>query len=107
MKLLKGLLQLAFTVGIALYRGWIIKIFWAWFVLPVFTSLPTLSTMQAIGISFMVSILSLLQSVSKKELQEFQDESDDYTDFQLLTLLIKALGLSLALLSGWIWHHFM
>jgi len=37
--------------------GWIMSLFWVWFILPLFPSLPTLDVIHAIGLALMVRAL--------------------------------------------------
>jgi hypothetical protein len=41
-------------VFMAIMHGYMLQIFWGWFVLPVFTSAPTFSVAQAIGLMLLV-----------------------------------------------------
>ncbi len=55
----------------SLMNGWALSILWKWFVIPIFT-LPSLSIIQAIGVSMVVGILTSHSSTidSSKEWTE-------------------------------------
>lgn len=52
------LLGLLFLVPAVLFRGYVLTVLWVWFVMPVF-NLPVLTIGYAIGISGLVSLLTL------------------------------------------------
>lgn len=66
-----------FVLGIfnMVFRGFLIKTFWAWFVMTQFASLPALSVVGAIGLSCFVSIMTPWRGFTATELEERRDDS--------------------------------
>lgn len=61
MEVVIGLIFAAIVIGIVfiystLLSGLILYKFWGWFILPVFTTLPALTFVQAIGIMFVIGL---------------------------------------------------
>jgi hypothetical protein len=90
-----------FTLVLALFntvfRGFLIKTYWAWFVLTQFPTLPKLSILTAIGLSYMISIIYSGRSFTAWDLEHHQEEYKGYS----ITLLNQA-GMVAALLVSWL-----
>ena len=103
-----SLLQLVLGIVSVLFRGFVIKTYWAWFLITQFPSLPTLTLMGAVGLSFCVGILSPMKSFSQKEWDELRaSDSEDRTKLSLINTGLHIVGCGFALLGGYIWHLFM
>lgn len=89
-------------------RGFLVKTFWAWFVLTQFPSLPKLEVLPAIGLVYFVSVMVPWKQVTMKDWEELRARSDE--DKKLVNIInagAQTLGTLLALGAGWIVHHFM
>jgi hypothetical protein len=103
-----SLLQFALSVVSVLFRGFVIKTYWAWFIITLFPSLPTLTLMGAVGLSFCVGIMAPMKSLSQEEWDELRaSDSEDRTKLSLLNTGLHIFGCGMALLGGYIWHLFM
>lgn len=93
---------LALMVGIILYStfvwGYVASKFYYWFVLPIFPTLPHLSLMQIIGITFFVYVI-----MPKAALSDVKDEYRDKSS-QLVTFFITPW---VTLILGYIFLHFI
>lgn len=56
----------AYLAFLAVLRGWVLSCLWLWFIVPIF-NLPQLSTVQAIGVSCVISFLTVHLSEMKDE----------------------------------------
>jgi hypothetical protein len=92
-------------VSVTLMRAFLIKTFWAWFVLSSFPALPQLHLVACIGISLFVVAVKPWQIYSKREYDEGKE-----------TLNVESLGRNLGthiggfLITwgiGWIVHSLM
>lgn len=85
-------------------RGWLIKVFWGWFVLTQFHGLPDISIAGAIGLSLVVAVLSPWRNLTRAELDE---SSDDAVARGIVSSLLYGLGCLITLGVGWIVHSCM
>lgn len=92
------LFWLMFTVLIAVIAlildGFILKTFWAWFLLPVFPGAPKLTITTAIGLACLISFIG--QSWTKK--QEEGDLSDKLAAMVGVSIITPLITLGL----GWL-----
>jgi hypothetical protein len=77
-----------------IFRGYLIKTFWAWFILSQFQGLPSLSILGAIGLSCFVGIMTPWRGLTGEEKHMDSDERS------ALTLLNSAIY-TLAMLISW------
>lgn len=89
------IIGLAFVYG-TLAWGLVLFKFWGWFVLPVFTDLPEITFVQALGLMFVVGLFKtgMIQSVKK----EYRDTNAEYA-----LLVTPWLSLFLGWLAYAIW----
>ncbi len=103
-----ALFSLCLSVFNTVFRGYIIKTFWIWFILTQFPNLPRLETVAAIGLSFFVSAMSPWKNATGKEISEALDDKDN--EFNKYTGVLNGVGHfvgGLFLLGcGWLLHHF-
>jgi Na+(H+)/acetate symporter ActP len=81
-------------------NGWVLSVLWGWFIVPIFNA-PQLSIPYAIGISFIIHMLTNKQS-----------DTTNNKDKDVTTIIIEALVSTfitplLVLLFGWIVTLFM
>lgn len=89
-----NLVTFALTIGLIFWKAFILIKMWDWFIIPTFTSAPTLNYPQAIGITAIVGFLCHHQNKTEKE--------------NLLDMLFQAYVYSLiSLLIAWITSMFM
>lgn len=79
---------------LAIFKGWVLTVSWAWFVIPVF-HLPELSTVQAIGVC-MVAQLIIPTAIPKTD-------KDKAVENMLYPWLVPVLALGI----GWVVKSFM
>jgi len=87
MKLIAYIFMLIVTV---IVQGFLFMKLWLWFIVPVFTTLPTMNLKQSIGISFVIAILK--NKVTNKE-REFEETASDFGQ--------QMLYMGFGLLLGW------
>lgn len=88
---------LAFVVGIMLWRAFVLKILWGWFIMPFF-GLNELTYPFAIGIALIISFLTQPNTDKIK---------DEYKKKGYNALAEAPLAPAFALLIGWIVTWFM
>jgi hypothetical protein len=64
--LLAGIGGLVVIIGATLLNGVVVSDFWEWFVMPVFTQMPPLSTGQTIGFAFIISYMAKYTPIGTK-----------------------------------------
>jgi hypothetical protein len=106
--MLVSLVSLVWSILNTVLRGYLIKTFWAWFIISQFPQLPTISILPAIGFSFFVGALTPFRAPSPGEIRDYKDQDPD--EKRLTGLFIQGgytLGILMSLAGGWIVHHFM
>lgn len=95
--------MLAILGGIAalvlssIFRGYVLKVVWGWFIVPTFHLVP-LSIASALGISLLVGFLT----------QDAPDNEDKDFGEVFGKALINSLASSLVVLTlGWVYHLFV
>lgn len=102
------LLSIVWSLFNTVLRGYLIKVFWAWFIVTQFPSLPTISILPALGFSFFVSAVSPWKSMTAKDWEEAQDQSaEDRLKLGLVNSGVYTLAVGISLGMGWVVHHFM
>jgi hypothetical protein len=91
------------------FRGFLIKTFWAWFIISIFPSLPPLSVISAIGVSMFISLFHTVKTVTKEQLDDlFRAKTDEERDDALRVSTWNACFLAAGMLMcwgvGWIVH---
>ncbi|CAB4196780.1 hypothetical protein UFOVP1290_300 [uncultured Caudovirales phage] len=93
-----------FAIFNMVLRGVIIKTYWSWFLIPVFNTMPHISTLQAIGFSFLVSIFYPVKSLSQRDMDEAKNSS---SSLAIINGVIYTLIMLASLLVAWIFHSIM
>ncbi len=102
------LLSIIWSLFNTVLRGYLIKTFWAWFVITQFPSLPAISILPALGFSFFVSSLAPWKSLTAKDWEAQQSQSaDDRLQLGLINCGVYTLAIGISLGMGWVVHHFM
>lgn len=92
----------------AVFRGYLIKTFWTWFVVSQFPHLPLIEILPAIGLSYFVSIVSPWKALTIHEFEELKaQEKIDKTSLNLINAGSFTVALLLSWGMGWVVHHFM
>jgi phosphate/sulfate permease len=90
--------------------GYVMKILWSWFVVPVF-HLPLLSVAQAIGISIVIDVFTYRSSSSKKDKSKEDTKKDKSKEDTKKVIYPESAKIFLfpfiALGIGWIVHQFV
>ena len=103
-----------FVTGLAssLVHGWALSTMWGWFVIKVFTFLPVITVMQAVGLSLTVSMffssthMSLIKihnSVKRKNDDGLVKAMQDGVSNAFMSMLFSVVGVGI----GWIWLQIM
>jgi hypothetical protein len=97
----------SFVLGIfnTVFRGFLIKTFWAWFIMTTFTSAPTLSVAAAIGLSCFVGAVSPWRTLTARDLDD--TDRDDRGKLNLINGLAVTVAIVLSLGVGWVVHALM
>lgn len=106
--MLVALVNLVLSIWNVVFRGFLIKTFWVWFLLPLFPNLPTLTILPAIGLSYLVGSFTPWKGITQKEMDEFSTSTSDSR--ALLTFvngLLYSVGIAFCLLGGYIVHCLM
>lgn len=90
---------LALMVLSSMWKGYVLMILWAWFVVPTF-GLPALAIAPAIGLAMVVSFLTYQSDASKEPECEFSERMAKAVARALLTPAF-VLGI------GWVVRQFM
>lgn len=107
--MLLALVNLVLSVWNTVFRGLVIKIFWAWFLMPLFPALPVLTILYAMGLSYMVGIFHPMRGLTSKELEEIKDPTTDgrSTVLSAINGALTSVAIAFILLGGYILHCFM
>lgn len=89
----------AVLVPIAIWRGYVLSILWAWFMVPTF-GLPALSLAAAIGVAMVISFLTYQHSNCQEKEQSFGDKLTNTFGVAFIYPLLS-LGM------GWVVLQFM
>lgn len=90
--LVSFLFALAISIPVGLLGGMVLADMWGWFITPIFTELPSISTIQGWGIIIVTSYLrtSAYTSLTYEKLKKLYPEDSDPYDV-LTVQLISAL----------------
>lgn len=91
--LLGTFMYLLALVLCTLWKGYVVSVMWGWFIVPLF-GVPPLAISHAVGVSFLVSILTLYQ---------VNDEKGKLMSERLIaSIFFSATYPLLVLIAGWI-----
>jgi hypothetical protein len=101
-----------FTLVLSLFntvfRGYLIKTFWAWFIMTIFTTLPSIGLLAGIGLSLFLSSITAWRSMTIGEWEDVKGISaEDSSNLQLINGVFLAFALAVTLGVGWVVHHYM
>jgi hypothetical protein len=99
-----SLISLVLGIVNTIFRGYLIKTFWAWFVLTQFQGLPSLTILGAIGLSCFVGIMTPWRGLTGEEKQM---DSDDRAALHLLNSAIYTIAMLISWGIGAIIHWMM
>lgn len=107
MNLFIVLVSYGFNIGNAIYRGFVLKLMWGWFILSQFPSMPNISIAGALGISAVLELLQY-QGLSFTEYKQLEEnDSDDFTLWTWKRSYMGTLYISICLGIAAVIHHFM
>lgn len=102
----------AFGFVASLVHGWALAKMWGWFVVPVFTSLPAITTLQAVGVQMVVSVFftatvmslaNIKTAVKGKDNRPFSEQMVDGLTYSIGSMMVSLLSVGV----GWIWHTYI
>jgi hypothetical protein len=101
---MKSFLHLILGIASTVLRGYILHIFWAWFIVTQFPQAPHLGIVPAIGMSYVMSLLNFT-GLSRADYEASKEGSDSsyfahYSAVNIIALLLTWFG-------GYIVHLFM
>lgn len=100
MTVILSLLAFVLLTVAAIWRGYVLTILWAWFIVPVF-HLPVLGVVAAIGISLVVTFLTFQFPEPNPEDNRSVGEKTAHS------IVMSLVWPAIALLSGWVYHLFL
>ena len=67
-----GMIVFSYSISLlfVLIRGWTLSLLWAWFVVPTFTGIPSISIPQALGLSLIASVFVITTKNKNKEKED-------------------------------------
>ena len=99
--LLFGALGLPVLIALsALWRGYVLSVLWGWFVVPAF-GLPALSVPLAIGLSLIVSFLTMHKTGNEAE------KDRELSEAFIHSVVVAALVPAFVLFAGWVVTKFL
>lgn len=101
------LLNIVWSILNTVLRGYLIKTFWAWFIVTQFPGLPKITILPALGFSFFVGAMTPSRSLTARDLEDNKMDADDRLALSLVNAGLLTLGTLLTLGAGWVLHHFM
>lgn len=105
---MSSVVNLVLSIWNTVFRGYVIKTFWFWFLMPLFPALPHLAILPAIGLSYLVGAFTPWKGLTQKEWEEVRSSnSAERTTLGLFNGLIYTVALALTLLGGYIVHCLM
>lgn len=106
--MLLALVNFVLSVWNTVFRGLVIKIFWGWFLMPLFPALPVLTVLYAIGLSYVVGVFSPMRGLTSKELEEIKDSTTEgRSALSAINGVLTSVAIAFILLGGYILHCFM
>ena len=107
---MQAFFSLCLSVFNMVFKGFIVKTFWAWFMLSLFPNLPRIETVGGIGLCLLFYAVYPWKSFSTLDMVNATNAKKDHPQMHKLTALLNgvahALGGAALLGSGWIFHHF-
>lgn len=88
-----------------IFRGFVVKFFWKWFILTKFPNLPVLETIEAVGLVYFVSALGIFNYHSFSEIDKDEDLSKE-AKIIYKPLAVTAL-IAITFFIGWVVHLLM
>lgn len=105
---MSSLVSIVLSVWNTVFRGYVIKTFWFWFLIPLFPSLPHLAILPAIGLSYLVGAFSTWKGFSQEEWEKVRaSNSAERTTLGLINGFVYTIALAFTLLGGYIIHCLM
>lgn len=102
---MKHLFNILYSIAVLVFRGFVIKKFWMWFIMPTFINAPAISIATAIGISLLVNIINPMRSLTKREVDDMKlYSSKDSFDLSLINTSAQLIIILFSLFMGWVIH---
>lgn len=98
-----GAMLMITVLGVSGYilNGWALVKLWGWFIVPTFPSIPTLTPVQAIGISIIISYLTSEGAATEKH------EDDTTGEAVVRAILMVVLKPLIVVGIGWIVSRYL
>lgn len=108
--MLSSFVTFVWSVLNLVFRGYLFVTFWAWFVVTSFPTVPALTILPAIGLSYLVAILSPWRGVTQVDLDAHRNATANKGDATILRFVnagVYTFILLCSWLGAWVVHHFM
>ena len=92
---MESLIYLVSYMPLALLRGWVLSILWAWFVVPL--GVIAVSVPHAVGLSILITMLTLHKT----------EDKDRTTEEKIAAYVMVVIYPLMSLFFGWIWQYLM
>jgi ABC-type lipoprotein release transport system permease subunit len=86
--------------------GFVISVFWAWFLMPIFPMLPHLTVIQAIGITFLLNALKPNYKDMTESLSKMGEQDEDAQKKIMVSIFVLIFSPWAALLAGFLFRYF-
>jgi hypothetical protein len=93
------LFKLAIAPVYCLFEGFVLKVLWGWYLIPL--GFPKISMITAVGISLIIDMLCVPQYPNMDDRIKNQNER------LMLFLLVRLIVPTFSLIFGWIFHFFL
>jgi hypothetical protein len=102
----------AFGFVSSIVHGWALAKMWGWFIVPTFTNLPAITTLQAVGVQMVVSLffsatlaylISIKTAITGKDTRPFREKMLEALGFSVSGMLGSVIVVGL----GWIWYTYI
>lgn len=103
-KVLTYIVSVIIGIPMMFYRGFILSTFWGWFLVPL--GVRSVSTIEAISISFVLGLIYLSSTITNVEIKEAVAPDDEDNPFGVMVgIYVKQLIIYTIFFGmGWLWH---
>lgn len=107
---MKRCMAVLFVFALGVYStaavGFVISVFWLWFLLPLFPMLPHLTVIQAIGLTFLFYAFKPNYKEMAESLSKLGEQDEDAQKKIIASLFVLIFSPWVALLVGFLFRYF-
>lgn len=107
---MKYLFSIVFSIFTALLKAFVIKTFWAWFVISQFPNMPHISMLAAFGFVYLVSVFTPIAGFTAESWEKNLNKTESPGEAFKITMIntvVLAFTLMITLGCGWVIHILM